>query len=287
MIIRPKDWEATSDEAVDFLNSIQRPKHYYRGMTDQEYKATVGKGDPVQSTGAFSHSSEGTNFSEYPADAESYVNFGRDDPRRTGKSNWLVEVAETPTMYRDTDGYYKDKEPVDTVTRIWEFYPEDGAIKTRKVKGSDMRLVNRVALRHLFARYADEVKKELKYDVKNMKGVETVKEYHKEFTPGSQKGGAFPDMDLIEMVWVVGDGEQGNYTVMCELYVEKGGILLRDEGPQETFAGSVRGEAALGPKGGLQSVRQIQGEKFTGKLDEVVGKFDKAIGKMIQQLEAM
>lgn len=136
LVLRPKEYQATTNEGYEFLESLKRPGHVYRGMTNTEYQATVGGNKPIMSTGAHSHSSEGTNFTEDPAGAESYVNFGRDDPRKTGTSNWLVEVKITSTIKLERDGYWKSKEPVtlDNVTRVWEMYPsEDGAVKIRQV----------------------------------------------------------------------------------------------------------------------------------------------------------
>lgn len=105
-------------------------------MTETEYKATVGARKPVWSTGDFSHSSEGTNFSDDPLDAESYVNFGRTDPRKTGKPTYLVEVSMTDSMSRWGDGYIKSPVPVPygNVTRVWEMTGEDGAVVARRIK---------------------------------------------------------------------------------------------------------------------------------------------------------
>ena len=134
IILRPKGWEAQGDAGQAWLKKVMRSGHFYRGMTNDEYKATVGAGKPIKSTGRYSFSIEGTSFSHDPGDAESYANSGRDDPRKTGKPTWLVEVLKTKTMYRDRDGYTKDKEPVDTVTRVWRMYGKGGALVAKKVK---------------------------------------------------------------------------------------------------------------------------------------------------------
>jgi len=136
VVLRPAGWRATSDEGFEFLNRLKKPGHFYRGMTNAEYVATAGRRAPIRSTGAYSHVSEGTNFSDDPADAEGYVDFGRDDPRKTGRANYLVEVEKVETMYRDKDGYTKSREPVpfEAVTRIWEMYAEDDAVWIRRVK---------------------------------------------------------------------------------------------------------------------------------------------------------
>lgn len=132
-VIRPVGWNATSESGMALLRSMRRPGHFYRGMTNEEYEATVGRGMPVMSTGAYSYRSEGTSFAEDPEDAESYVNFGRDDPRITGRPTWLVEVAQTPSMKRDRDGYTKSREPVDTITRVWRMDGKKGKIVASEV----------------------------------------------------------------------------------------------------------------------------------------------------------
>jgi hypothetical protein len=136
LVLRPKEYQATTNEGYEWLENLKRSGHVYRGMTDAEFSATVGAGKPIMSTGAHSHHSEGTNFTDDPVGAEGYVDFGRDDPRKTGKSNYLVEVKVTPTMKLEPDGYTKSKEPVplEAVTRVWEMYPEDGAVKVRQIR---------------------------------------------------------------------------------------------------------------------------------------------------------
>lgn len=135
-VLRPEGWNALGEEAYAEMSRWKRPGYVYRGMNSTEYQATVGAGKPVHSTGSHSFSVEGTNFSDDPLDAESYVDFGRDDPRKTGKSNYLVEVKMTDTMKRERDGYIKDPVPVpySNVSRVWEMYPEDGSLWIQKVK---------------------------------------------------------------------------------------------------------------------------------------------------------
>lgn len=136
LVMRPEGWEATSDEAYKALDQWKRSGHVYRGMDSREYQATVGRGKPVWSTGNWSHESEGTNFADHPGDAESYVNFGRTDPRKTGKPTYLVEVKRTPSMEKWPDGYIKSPDPVpySEVKRVWEMYPENGEIRVRTLK---------------------------------------------------------------------------------------------------------------------------------------------------------
>lgn len=118
LVIRPEGWNASSDE----VSSLTRPGHLYRGMTQEEYNATVDAGKGIQSSGAYSHKSEGTNFAGDAPSAESYINFGRDDPRRTGKPTYLIEVKNDVGITPSPDGYYKFPQgvPDEKITRIIE-----------------------------------------------------------------------------------------------------------------------------------------------------------------------
>lgn len=135
-ILRPKEYQATTDEGYEWLENLKRSGHVYRGMTLDEYEAGIGSGKPIMSSGQYSFSNEGTNFTDEPITAEGYVNFGRDDPRKTNKSNYLIEVEVTPTMKMARDGYIKSKEPIpnESVTRIWEMYPQNGAVMVRQIR---------------------------------------------------------------------------------------------------------------------------------------------------------
>lgn len=118
IVVRAGDWE--TPEGADL---IRRPGHVYRGMTGDEYYATIGSGSGVRSRRDFSLPSEGTSFSEDPKIAEDYANFGRTDPRKTGRPNYLVEVVNDPKLLSvdPRDGYVKaDAEvPRTHVTRVW------------------------------------------------------------------------------------------------------------------------------------------------------------------------
>jgi hypothetical protein len=118
------------------LDNIKREGHVYRGMTDYEYQATIGANRPIRSTGKYSFESEGTNFASDPSEAESYANFGRDDPRKTGKSTWLVEVKLGADIVLGKDGYYKaaDEIGLDRVSRVWKMSAEDGAVMMEQIK---------------------------------------------------------------------------------------------------------------------------------------------------------
>lgn len=125
VVFRPAGWKACSDELI----SLGRSGHLYRGMTEPEWRFIQSKGF-IQSNMAYSHASEGTNFADDIADAESYVDFGRDDPRRTHRPNYLVEIRKSPSITRAGDGYWKTMEPVpkSEITRAWKIVAEDDAL---------------------------------------------------------------------------------------------------------------------------------------------------------------
>ena len=111
----PSHLSAQADDAA--LVALSRPGHAYRGMTDAEYRATVGAGRGVRSRGDWSLANEGTSFSDDIRIAEDYANFGRTDPRKTGEPTWLVEVESSP-LRRDSDGYLKAAGELPP-TRVW------------------------------------------------------------------------------------------------------------------------------------------------------------------------
>jgi hypothetical protein len=108
----------------------------YRGMSEDEFNGVVQNGH-ILSDGRFSHPSEGTSFARDYADAESYTNFGRTDPAKTGRPNYVVEVEHGPGLTVDPrDGYIKSgvKTPVpaSNIRRVWRFAsresPEEGSL---------------------------------------------------------------------------------------------------------------------------------------------------------------
>lgn len=109
--------------ARDFIAKQRVPGRLYRGMTKAEYDDTVGAGRGVESTNRYSLQSEGTSFADDPESAESYVNFGRDDPRTTGVPTFLVEIdpAGLDFIERNRQGYFYAHKPVPQshVTRVW------------------------------------------------------------------------------------------------------------------------------------------------------------------------
>lgn len=120
---------------TDALNNLVRPNHAYRGMTSAEFEATVKGQGHIQSRNDSSFSSEGTSFSERPEDAESYVNSGRDDPRKTGKPTYLVEVARSSALEPNRQGYLYAREPIASkdITRIWEMRDVGGKVQASEI----------------------------------------------------------------------------------------------------------------------------------------------------------
>ena len=135
LLVRGTTREA-AEEAMKNLAALRRDGHVYRGMTEAEYKATLGSGHGVRSRQDYSVAGEGTSFADDPADAESYANFGRDDPRTTQRPNYLVEVKQTDRHVRDPrDGYIKAQQeiPRDDVTRLWEMRGAKGNVEATDI----------------------------------------------------------------------------------------------------------------------------------------------------------
>jgi flagellum-specific peptidoglycan hydrolase FlgJ len=129
IVLRPPGWEAGSDA----VGELTRPGHFYRGMTEDEFNATLGGGQGVQSRADYSVVGEGTSFSHSAADAESYANYGRDDPRKTGRPTYLVEIRGDQGLTLDRDGYWKAQGeiPADRISRIIKMEPGGGAVLGR------------------------------------------------------------------------------------------------------------------------------------------------------------
>jgi hypothetical protein len=126
LIVRDKG----SNIGSDALAGLTREGHYYRGMTDAEFNATLGSGQGVKSNNEYSLKGEGTSFAGDAPTAESYVNYGRDDPRKTGKPNYLVEVRAGENIESKPDGYYHAREGLspEQVQRVWRMEDNDGAL---------------------------------------------------------------------------------------------------------------------------------------------------------------
>jgi GNAT superfamily N-acetyltransferase len=131
-----------TDISYPYLPSEGREGHIYRGVTQDEFRSILKLGY-IKSTRAFSHCSEGTCFAESPDSAQSIVTFGRDNPGRTGKPVYVLEVRKTDDIDIDKrDGYpkskLKDGEPVpipnSNITYVWKFNL-DGTVSGGKFGG--------------------------------------------------------------------------------------------------------------------------------------------------------
>ena len=131
----------------------------YRGVTSEEW-ASIVRNRTVKSTQAYSLADEGTSFAPEASTALSYVQVGRDNPARTGRPIYMMEIRRQPHMQVDPrDGYVKTREPVPTseVVRVWRFNP-DGSVEefTRGESGLGKPAINDYAAIH--ARFLDAVR---------------------------------------------------------------------------------------------------------------------------------
>lgn len=136
LLIRGKNAEIGEET----LQKLSKPNHFYRAMTHDEYEATIGAGKGIKSNQKFSVRNEGTSFAEDLPTAESYANFGRTDPRKTGKPTYLVEINGEDGLVRTKDGYLKAADEIskDRITNIIKMENKDGSI-IGKVLKSDTR----------------------------------------------------------------------------------------------------------------------------------------------------
>jgi hypothetical protein len=112
-----------------------RPGHLYRGMEEAEWSYIV-KHKRIRSDERWSIPGEGTNFTDDARDAESYVNYGRTDPRKTGRPNYLVEVKHTSIFRQWRDGYWKTPEvPATLITRVWQMMPVGPRVVAYQIGG--------------------------------------------------------------------------------------------------------------------------------------------------------
>lgn len=120
----------------DVIDAWTRKGHYYRGMSEAEFKGALSSGY-IKSDMRWSAPDEGTCFSEHSGDAESYTNLGKTDPRRTGKPNYVVEVPRNAAKFfvDKRDGYPKTHErvPVSMVSRVWEMRARGGDIVAEEI----------------------------------------------------------------------------------------------------------------------------------------------------------
>lgn len=107
------------------LQKIQSSGKLYRGISQAEYDDIL-KTKQIKSTGEFSFTREGTVFSDNINIAESSTNFGRTNPLKTGKSNYVIEVKKLPEIRLDkSDFNYKTLESIDSrnITKVLKFSP--------------------------------------------------------------------------------------------------------------------------------------------------------------------
>ena len=122
LVVRTEGVTDKAEKAVEDRKAITKPDSVYRGMTEEEFNNTIGKGLGVESRKDFSFGVEGTSFAEEFDSAESYVNYGRDDPRTTGKPTYLIEVKKGDNLKRNRRGDYEAHEPIpfSQIERIWK-----------------------------------------------------------------------------------------------------------------------------------------------------------------------
>jgi hypothetical protein len=119
----------------DNVAGLTKPDHVYRGMEAAEFDATIGAGKGVRSRQDFSTPGEGTSWAKDAETAESYVNFGRSDPRVTDKPTYLVEAKGGEDLKLTRDGYLKTNQEIgrDRITRVIEMRREGDKIVGREV----------------------------------------------------------------------------------------------------------------------------------------------------------
>jgi hypothetical protein len=112
---------------------LNAPNRAYRGISGDELDYIVRNGK-ISSDMRYSLKHEGTSYSKDFQTAEDYTNFGRTNPEKTGKPNYVVEVERTPQILDnpDGDGYLKARPgsdvPASAIKRVWKFTSRNEAI---------------------------------------------------------------------------------------------------------------------------------------------------------------
>lgn len=110
-----------------------RNGYVYRGVTADEYQFIVNN-NKIQTTGQYSHSSEGTSFTFDPPLAQDTVTFGRDNPVKTGKPVYVLEVQSNDDIAVDRRDYWPKSKMVGDqrvpisakhITYVWRFNPDE------------------------------------------------------------------------------------------------------------------------------------------------------------------
>jgi len=118
-----------SKKAIDNItsNNLKKSGYLYRGISEEEYKyIKLKKG--ILSNKSDSFESEGTNFAERFDDALSYAYYGRSDPRKTGKTVFIIEIKNNGVAQKQKGRDYwtaKNLIPESLITRIWKIYAKD------------------------------------------------------------------------------------------------------------------------------------------------------------------
>lgn len=95
----------------------------YRGISEEEFRFILRAG-LIKSDERFCAQGEGTCFTDSWWDAQSYINFGRDNPGRTGRPTYIIEIPRQEIPIRARDGYFKTSRlPSDVISRVWRFSP--------------------------------------------------------------------------------------------------------------------------------------------------------------------
>jgi len=131
-VIRPAEYwdeKRKSGGTVEGLEKHGRHGYLYRGISQAEFNY-IRANKHIKSNMASSFKQEGTCFGDDWATAENYTNYGRTDPRLTGKPNYIIEVKQSAVFKRDGDGYWKTLEavPIDEITRVWKMEAEGDAV---------------------------------------------------------------------------------------------------------------------------------------------------------------
>lgn len=126
-----KQRDSLAPTCDDFYRE-KRSGHFYRGIEEAEWEYIRSHGH-IKSIHKWCAPGEGTCFGTDIATAESYVDAGSTDPRKTGKPNYVIEVASDALKHDPRDGYYKtlgdDVEvPKSAITRAWKLVGEDGKV---------------------------------------------------------------------------------------------------------------------------------------------------------------
>jgi hypothetical protein len=131
-----KDWPAAvegrkGDLYWDYPDWAGRASssHVYRGVTSEEWSSIQRTGE-IKSTLHFSLPGEGTSFATDAASSLSYAQIGRDNPARTQRPVYVIELKRTET-YVSRKGYdylmHMDGVPTSSISRVWRFNP-DGTV---------------------------------------------------------------------------------------------------------------------------------------------------------------